>query len=188
MLYINTEVQHRSWHRLLSHGHPTLSTRDPLLILLSQQRLVSTQEDLLRYGYTWLYQHWDMELCGLDSAGENRGLWAVLLNPGSSQWGLFLIKKLGDVYESELSLVQNLINVFFFFSSVFNFTVSYSVAWRCDDTFYISSFLKVLKASSGLRRTDRRISVSVLPVGWLCIPRTLCPAPRKYFSDACSQR
>lgn len=54
---------------------------------------------------------------------------------------------------------------FFFFSSVFDFTVSCSVAWMYDDTFYIPSFLKVLKASCGLRRTDRRISVSVLSVG-----------------------
>lgn len=174
-------------YRLLSHERLTLSTRDPLLSRLSRDWSVPRRIC------------WGMVIPGFTSTGT----WSyVVLTQQGKQGALGCTAKLTKfsvrfVFDKKPQrclwirawLCPNLNLMFvFFFSSVFDFTVSCSVAWMYDDTFYIPSFLKVLKASCGLRRTDRRISVSVLSAGWLCIRRTLCPAPRKYFSDACSQR
>lgn len=62
------------------------------------------------------------------------------------------------------------------FLGVCSFIVANPEAWRYI-LFCISLFLKPLKASSSLRRTDSRILVSVLLAGWLCIPRTVCWPP-----------
>jgi len=71
-------------------------------------------------------------------------------------------KELRDVDESEIrALFKPQFNGFFFFCG---FIVACSVAGRYHDIFfYVSSFLKALKPSSGLRRTDRRASVLIFP-------------------------